>query len=158
MKPIEHARSSAKIFGGKFQDYMPIHEFLDSSKSGFSDLRHRALTHNAWFLTTILERVYGPILVNSHGQGISVRAIGEQHVLEDFRGKFIPSAQDYLAEIEFQPWMDNGKGEPPPSRRKAKNLVKAAKTEKRRKILDAMGDIEAGLGRGRGCGGDGMLD
>lgn len=166
MKPMEHAKSSAKIFGGKAADYLPIHNFLDSSKGAFSDLRHRALTHNAWFLTNILDRIYGVEIVNSDGQGVSVRAIGEQYVLEDFRGKFIPSAQDYLAEIEFKPWMDNGRGEPPPSRMKAKNLVKAVKAERKKKrskpsrpIMDAWNFAGADMETPRrSCGGEGMLD
>jgi hypothetical protein len=52
---------------------------------------------------------------------ISVRDIGEQHVLEDFRNRFIPSAQDFLQEMEVKEWMVAGRGEPPPS---AKRLLK----------------------------------
>jgi hypothetical protein len=112
-KPFIHAMSSAKRFGGRPDEYMPIHELLDASKGSIADNRHRALTHNSWFLSVILERIFGPTIKNSNGRLVSVREIGEQHVLEDFRNKFIPSAQDYLAEIEFQPWMDNGHGVPP---------------------------------------------
>jgi hypothetical protein len=54
-----------------------------------------------------------PTITNSDGKVVSVRDIGEQHVLEDFRGRFIPSAQDYLSEMEYQPWMQNGEGVPP---------------------------------------------
>ncbi len=68
---------------------------------------------DSWFIGTILELVFGSTRTNSDGRVYSVRDIGEQHILEDFGGKFIPSAQDYLAEIEFQPWMQNGKGHPP---------------------------------------------
>lgn len=112
-KPFIHAKSSAKRYGGKAEDYQAIHDFLDSSKGAIADNRHRALTHNAWFLSNVLERVFGATIKNSDGRLVSVRDIGEQHILEDFRMKFIPSAQDYLAEIEFQPWMDNGNGTPP---------------------------------------------
>ena len=42
-KPYVHAVSSAKKFGGIWEDYIDIHEFLDSSKAVMSDLRHRAL-------------------------------------------------------------------------------------------------------------------
>lgn len=44
-KPFIHAQSSAKKFGGIWEDYISIHEFLDSSKSVIADNRHRALTH-----------------------------------------------------------------------------------------------------------------
>lgn len=43
-KPFIHAISSAKKFGGKWTDYIEIHELIDSSKSVLSDNRHRALT------------------------------------------------------------------------------------------------------------------
>lgn len=118
-KPIIHAISSAKKFGGKPEDYIEIHNLMDSSKIIISDNRHRALTHNSWFIGVILERIFGLTITNSEGIAVSVRDIGEQHVLEDFGGQFIPSAQDYLQALEYEPWM-NGKGQPP-SREKVEN-------------------------------------
>lgn len=112
-KPYIHALSSARKFGGQPEDYLDIHNLMDSSKSAMADNRHRALTHNSWFIGSVLERVFGCTRTNSEGRVYSVRDIGEQHVLEDFGGKFIPSAQDYLAEIEFKDWMQNGQGSPP---------------------------------------------
>jgi hypothetical protein len=111
-KPWIHCLSSAKTFGGKPEDYLEIHNFLDSSKSVVADNRHRALTHNTWFLSVVLEKVFGVTITNSDGKKVSVRNIGEQHVGEDFHG-FIPSAQDFLQEMEFKPWMMNGRGSPP---------------------------------------------
>ncbi len=110
-KPIYHAKSSAQKYGGKPEDYLEIHEFMDSSKSVFPDNRHRALTHNSWFLNSILERVLGTTVKNSDGKEVSVRTIGEDHILEDYGHNFIPSAQDYLQEIEYKDWM-NGQGIP----------------------------------------------
>jgi hypothetical protein len=92
---------------------MDIHEFLDSSKGTIADNRHRALTHNAWFLSAVLPRVFGETRINSDGKVYSVRDVGEQHVLEDYGGRFIPSAQDFLAEMDFRDWMQNGRGVPP---------------------------------------------
>jgi hypothetical protein len=45
--------------------------------------------------------------------------------LEDFGGRFIPSAQDYLQEIEWKDWMLNGTSGPPPS------FAKVAERERR---------------------------
>lgn len=112
-KPFIHAKSSAKKFGGVPDDYIGIHNLLDSSKGAIPDNRHRAITHTSWFLSTILERVFGVTITNSDGKQVSVRDIGEQHVLEDFGGKFIPTAQDYLQEMEVKGWMQNGHGVPP---------------------------------------------
>ena len=114
-KPWIHAVSSAKRFGGKPEDYIEIHNLMDSSKATIADSRHRALTHNAWFVGTILEKIFGVTITNSDGQVRSVRDIGEQHVLEDFGGRFIPSAQDYLQETEMKEWMVMGRGKPPTS-------------------------------------------
>jgi hypothetical protein len=115
MKPMVHAMSSARKWGGSPEDYMPIHNLMDSSKSAIADSRHRALTHNTWFIGPDgpLEKIFGYEITNSDGRKVSVRDIGEQHVLEDFGGKFIPSAQDYLQEIEMKEWMACGQGTPP---------------------------------------------
>jgi hypothetical protein len=113
-KPLIHAQSSVKRYGGKIEDYIEIHNFMDSSKGVIGDNRHRALTHNTWFLSTILERIFGVYIKNSDDKLVSVRSIGEDHVVEDYGNRFIPSAQDFLQEIEFKDWMQNGlKGNPP---------------------------------------------
>lgn len=118
MKPIYHAESSARRFGGVAEDYLPIHDFMDSSKGAIADNRHRALTHNAWFISTVIERVFGHAITNSTGRKVSTREIAEMHVLEDYGGRFIPSAQDFLQEIEFKEWMNNGRGGTPDSFKK----------------------------------------
>lgn len=114
-KPYIHALSSARKFGGNPEDYIEIHNLMDSSKGTIADSRHRALTHNAWFLSVILEKVFGVTITNSQGRKVSVRDIGEQHILEDFGGRFIPSAQDYLEDMPMQEWMIKGKGKAPSS-------------------------------------------
>ena len=124
-KPYIHSQSSARKYGGVPEDYMEIHSFMDCSKGAMADNRHRALTHQSFFLSNILERIHFsnsnpmlpdntfPTITNSDGKVVSVRDIGEQHILEDYAGKFIPSAQDFLCEMEYKPWMQNGKGTPP---------------------------------------------
>ena len=113
-KPLIHAQSSARKFGGTWEDYIEVHEFLDSSKSVIADNRHRALTHNSWFLSVVIPRVFGEVIKRkSDGALISSRDIAELHVLEDYRKRFIPSAHDFLSRIPFEPWMQNGeKGSP----------------------------------------------
>lgn len=115
MKPIFHARSSVKDFGGVISDYIEIHEFLDSSKSALADNRHRCLTHNSWFISTIIPKIFGNSLVNSAGIEVSTREIAERHVLEDFKGKYIPTASDYLEHLEYQDWMQNGNNDSIPT-------------------------------------------
>ena len=116
-KPHHHALSSAKKFGGTMEDYLPIHQLMDSSKMAFADNRHRALTHNSWFINYILPKIFGDTITNSEGKLISVIDIAEQHLLEDFAGQFIPTAQDYLTRMPLASWM-NGQGLPPSAYRK----------------------------------------
>ena len=118
-KPIDHARKSAEQFGGEAKDYIDIHIFMDSSKDTFADVRHRVLTHNSWFISNVLPRVFGETRKNSQNQEYSVRDIGEQHCLDDFNDLFVPTAQDFLQEVEMTEWMDNAReGALPPSRKK----------------------------------------
>lgn len=142
-KPEIHAKSSAKRFGGTWEDYVEIHKLMDSSKGAMADNRHRALTHNAWFISEIIERVKFQnstsckpdgrfyTIINSDGKEISVREIAEQHVLEDFGMRFIPSAQDYLQEMEMKAWMNNGVGGSPTSFKKIESnkMVKFIKAD-----------------------------
>lgn len=104
-KPIEHAESSVKRFGGAIADYIGIHEFLDSSQSAVPDLRHRMLTHNAWFITTVMPKIFGSYITNSDGKNVAVQSVCEYHVFEDLQR--YPSAQDWAEHIEWQDWMRN---------------------------------------------------
>jgi hypothetical protein len=125
-KPWIHAMASAKKFGGKPEDYIEIHNLMDSSKGCIGDNRHRCLTHNSWFVAADgpLERIFGVVIKNSDGRQVSVRDVGEQHILEDFGMRFIPTAQDYLQEMEPMPWMNNDRADSPPSSRKLRGKKK----------------------------------
>jgi hypothetical protein len=57
-------------------------------------------------------RLQGVHIMNSEGRKVHVRDVAEQHVLEDFRNKFIPSLNDYLSNMKLQMWMDNAMGTP----------------------------------------------
>lgn len=130
-KPFIHAKRSAKKYGGIPEDYLEIHNLMDSSKGSIADNRHRALTHNAWFISNIIEKIFGVNITNSEQKLVSTRDIAEDHVLEDFGMKFIPSAQDYLSEMEFKDWMQNGKGDPPTSFRKIQDKINRTNSSKK---------------------------
>lgn len=102
MKPLIHAKVSVKQHGGKVEDYLPIHEFIDHSKSNIADVRHRAMLHSAWGIY-VVERVFGSVIENSDGKQISVRDIAEEHVIQDLG--FIPSMQDWIQEMPLKTWM-----------------------------------------------------
>ncbi len=102
MKPYLHAKSSAKKFGGKPDEYQDIHDFLDSSKSAHASVKHRAVLHSA-FGIFLAEKVFGHTRVNSDGHEYSVRDVAEQHVLEDLGT--IPSLDDWLRHMSLADWM-----------------------------------------------------
>ena len=132
-KPWIHAKSSAKKFGGKPEDYIEIHNLMDSSKGCVGDNRHRCLTHNSWFVSAggPLEKIFGVIIKNSSGKEVSVRDVGEQHILEDFGMRYIPTAQDYLQEMEIKLWMNNDLHSVPPSFTK---IHRSGNSSKKRRI------------------------
>jgi len=101
-KPWIHSMSSAKKWGGKPEDYLPIHDFMDSSKAAHASVKHRAVLHNA-FGIFLAERVFGHNLTNSDGRTVSVRDVAEQHVLEDLGT--IPSLDDWLDHMAIEQWM-----------------------------------------------------
>jgi hypothetical protein len=116
--PHIHSISSAKKWGGKMEDYMTIHKKMDCSKAYIADNRHRALTHNMFWILEVMVPLFGDIITNSDGKLVSVKDICELHVLEDFRMRFIPTAQDYLENIEWQDWFNNGASGYPSSAKK----------------------------------------
>ena len=93
---------SAKRFGGKTEDYLPIHNWFDESKAFFPDFRHRALRHHAEGIF-LAQKLFGVTIVNSDGTQIPVRYVGEQHVREDLGP--IPTVQDWLLQIKPRRWM-----------------------------------------------------
>ena len=100
-----HALSSVRKWGGKPEDYQPLHNWFDLSKEQMADPRHRALRHHTQGIFE-LERVFGVTITNSDGRQIPVRLIGEQHVKEDLG--FIPNIADWFRCIKPEPWMLKG--------------------------------------------------
>jgi hypothetical protein len=101
-KPYIHARSSARKWGGKPEDYLHIHQWFDQTKACLADVRHRAILHST-FGIFLAEQVFGNTFTNSSGREVSVRDVGEQHVFEDLGN--IPTIQDWLGELPIREWM-----------------------------------------------------
>jgi RNA-binding protein YlmH len=106
LKPYLHSKSSVKRWGGKVEDYLPIHNFLDISKSAHPDMRHRALLHNS-LGCYIAEQMFGDYIINSDRAVVSVRDIAEEHILEDL-GR-IPTVSDYLDGMPMYDWLGGPK-------------------------------------------------
>jgi hypothetical protein len=114
-----HAVSSARLYGGKPEDYQAIHNWFDQSKESMADFRHRAVRHHAEGIFEC-EKVFGITITVGQktlrflgmelkfgGRKIPVRLIGEQHVKEDCGG-LIPSRKDWLGRIQPAGWMSRG--------------------------------------------------
>ena len=101
-KALIHARNSAATFGGQPEDYVAIHEKMDSAKAAHAEVTARAIFHSAWGIF-LIEELFGRTLINADGDEVFVREVAEQHVLEDLG--FIPSLSQWLAEMPSRPWM-----------------------------------------------------
>ncbi len=106
--PLIHSKSSVKRWGGKVEDYIAIHELIDSPKATMNNNTSRALTHNTWFAYTIIPKIFGYNITNSSGRSVDTIDVAMLHISEDFRHKGIPTPQDYFENMVVQAWMSNG--------------------------------------------------
>lgn len=102
MKPHVHAKNSVKKWGGVPDDYIELHNWFDQTKAALPDIRHRAILHSS-FGIFLLERQFGVTITNSAGKTVSVRDIGEDHVMEDLG--FIPTLERWVQHLPIEEWM-----------------------------------------------------
>lgn len=99
MNSYYHAKSAAHKWGGKPEDYLPIEDFIDSSKKTLGDYRHRAMYHHTLGVY-LCEDLFGKtisIQKNTKIIQVPVRLIAERHIVEDLG--FLPSPEHYLKHI-----------------------------------------------------------
>jgi hypothetical protein len=132
MNPFFHSKSSVKRWGGKVEDYIQLHELLDSPKATINNNSARLLTHNTWFVYTIIPKIFGYNIINSDGKSVDTIDIAMLHLAEDFRFKGIPTPQDYLENLVVQPWMNNGVKEIPSveAQKRSRELLEKLRLEK----------------------------
>lgn len=101
MNATIHSQISKRYRGGEESDYYPLHDFIDCSKEVESTNKHRFLTHTMFFVKQAMIPIFGNTITNSKGVNVNVKDMLEQdHLLADFKGKFIPTICDYADEIE----------------------------------------------------------
>ena len=86
-----HAVSASHKWGGTPEDYLPIEEFIDSSKETHGDYRHRAAYHHTQGVY-LCEKIFGKTITiqkNKKSIQVPVRLIAERHIVEDLG--FLPS-------------------------------------------------------------------
>jgi hypothetical protein len=103
-----HSQSSVKRWGGKVEDYLAIHELIDSPKACMNNNSSRLITHNVWFCYHIVPKIFGYNLINSDNKRVDTIDIAMLHVAEDFRMKFVPTLEDYLKHLTLPDWIHNG--------------------------------------------------
>jgi hypothetical protein len=101
-KPLIHAKNSVKRYGGIIDNYLPIHNFMDSTKAALPDARHRAILHSS-FGIFLAEQLFGTYITNSDMRLVSVRQIAEDHVMEDLG--FIPTMERWFENMKLEEWM-----------------------------------------------------
>jgi hypothetical protein len=100
MNAVLHSQISVKRRGGAIEDYLPVHDFMDSTKELCSDNRHRIL-HTLWGIRRVIIPVFGHTIVNSDGKKINVKDLCEQdHILPDYQNRFIPTLSDFAESID----------------------------------------------------------
>ena len=92
MSPYDHALLSVRDFGGKVEDYLPIHEFLDQTKLHVSHNSHRLFLHNTLGIQ-IAEQLFGPQTGN-----VATREVARKHILQDCQK--VPALTDILILIK----------------------------------------------------------
>ncbi|WSD24534.1 hypothetical protein OHA26_14155 [Streptomyces sp. NBC_01751] len=95
--------------------YLPIEEFIDSSKKILGDVRHRSIYHHTEGVF-LCERVFGKTLTIPKGPPgskqtrttrVPVRLIAERHIIEDLG--WLPSPADYIKGMPVEGWMSGAK-------------------------------------------------
>jgi len=106
MTPLQHAKITAKQQGVELTEnkwILEIHEWFDKTKAHVPDMRHRAMRHNSegiFLCEEFFAMKYGATYItNSVGRDITIRSIGEQHVLEDLG--FIPTLERCLRSLSL---------------------------------------------------------
>jgi len=101
MTPYRHAQSTAAAFGGKPEDYIELHDWLDETKQYTGDWTHRALRHHAAGVQWAIEK-FGHTMGKL---GVPTKMIAERHIEEDCG--YVPTVADWLNPLAHSPeeWM-----------------------------------------------------
>ncbi len=106
MEIIRHARISQKRWGGEVDDYLDVHRLIDSTKALCSDNRHRFM-HTLWAVKEIVVPIFGEVFTNSSGREVDVKRLCEQdHLLVDYKNRFIPTLADFVRCIGDVPGLE----------------------------------------------------
>lgn len=96
MNSVIHSQISVRKRGGVIDDYLKIHDLMDSTKELCSDNRHRIL-HTMWGIKRVIIPIFGHTIINSDNKAVNVKDLCEQdHILPDYLNRFIPTLSDFV--------------------------------------------------------------
>ena len=78
MKPLQHARITAHRYGGKWQDWIAIHDWIERSKAIFPSMQHRVLLHSD-FGEWLAVRIHSEAIESEDGIVISTYDLFRDH-------------------------------------------------------------------------------
>lgn len=102
MKPLQHARITARRYGGRWQDWIAIHDWIDRSKMIFPSMQHRMFLHSD-FGEWLTVKIHGETLKTTDETVVSTRDLFRDHQIEDL-GRVV-SLAEWLREIDTVYWM-----------------------------------------------------
>jgi hypothetical protein len=101
MKPLQHARITAHRYGGEWQDWIAIHDWIDRSKAIFPSMQHRMFLHSD-FGEWLIVRTHGESINAEDGAVVSTRDLFRDHQVEDL-GRVVTLAE-WLHEVDADYW------------------------------------------------------
>ena len=107
MKPLQHARITAHRYGGEWQDWIALHDWIDRSKMIFPSMQHRMFLHSDFGEWLTLQAS----IAAADGTVVATRDLFRDHQVEDV-GRVVPLAE-WLREIDAEYWQ---RRHPPPRR------------------------------------------
>jgi hypothetical protein len=102
MKPLQHARITAYRYGGEWQDWIAVHDWIDRSKAIFPSMQHRMFLHSD-FGEWLAVKIHGEAIEAKDGTVIPTRDLFCDHQVEDL-GQVVTLAE-WLREIDADYWM-----------------------------------------------------
>jgi|GEM_PF-971366 len=100
---LEQCQQSSTTMGGTWQDYQPLHQFLDWPHEHVLDSRHRAFYTMAGEVTLLAEAFGEEYTRPSDKMVISTRTVAEAHILAEM--ELIPTLEECLEGLHLEHWM-----------------------------------------------------
>ena len=97
MNAVIHSDISSKRWGAPAENFLEIHNFIDSSKEIESSNLHRAATHHLAFVRNVMIPIFGHTIHTSNDRKVNLKdCIEQDHILCDFANRYLPSLGDYV--------------------------------------------------------------